>query len=253
MISVILRFYAELNDELAVARGRGAFAYSVEPSTTVGMLAQQLGIHSDNVDLVLVNGESVDFTRALSNGDYVSMYPVFESFDIADVTRVRKTPLRKPKFVLDVHLGKLASHLRMCGFDAAFSTNADDAALVAQARDENRTLLSKDRRLLQHPQLTRKHLVQGSDPRVQVKEVFERFDLYGAILPFTRCIECNTPLCRVEKGAVRHRLPPKVELTFEEFQICNVCDRVYWKGSHYTRMKMFVDDLLAGQPKGVNA
>ena len=71
------------------------------------------------VDLIIVNGDSADFKYPLQDGDRVAVYPVFESFDITLLTRLRDRPLRKTAFVLDVHLGKLARRLRMLGFDTS--------------------------------------------------------------------------------------------------------------------------------------
>jgi hypothetical protein len=91
------------------------------------------------VDLVLVDGESVDFTRRLTGGERVAVYPVFERLDISPVTRLRARPLRRTRFVLDVHLGTLARYLRLLGYDTRYANDFEDAAIVALARDESRT------------------------------------------------------------------------------------------------------------------
>jgi hypothetical protein len=131
----------------------------------------------------------------------------------------------------------------MLGFDSAFNKDADDNALMMQSRDEKRALLSKDRKLLQREELTRKYCVQEDDPRLQLIEVLERFDLHKNFSPFTRCMECNTLLLRAGKQEVRPRIPPTVDILFNDFQLCPACDRIYWKGSHYDRMKQFIDNL----------
>ena len=67
--------------------------------------------------VALANGQPVDFAYPVRDGDRVSVYPVFESLDISSVSRVRPAPLRGLRFLLDVHLGRLAAYLRMAGFD----------------------------------------------------------------------------------------------------------------------------------------
>lgn len=95
------------------------------PASVKDMI-EGIGVPHTEVDLVLVNGESSDFSRLVQNGDRVAVYPVFESIDIAPVLRLRPQPLRELRFVLDVHLGRLAGYLRTLGFDAVYSNRASD-------------------------------------------------------------------------------------------------------------------------------
>ncbi|HAL55778.1 MAG TPA: hypothetical protein DCP63_04695 [Bacteroidetes bacterium] len=150
-----------------------------------------------------------------------------------------------PRFILDVHLGKLAYHLRMLGFDTLYRNDWGDRDLLAIARDQGRVLLSKDRGLLQLVEAG--YCVIDKDPRFQLLEVLRRFDLFSTIAPFTRCLLCNTILAPVGRDAVLDRLPEKVRDLFGEFQQCPSCERVYWKGSHYERMREFVDEVLASR------
>jgi uncharacterized protein with PIN domain len=250
MPHVTFRFYAELNDHLPRARRQVSFIHAVEKSATVQDAVESLGVPAGQIDLVLVNGESAGLHRTMHDSDYLSLFPVFESFDIAIVSKVRDKPLRTPRFVLDVHLGKLAHYLRMLGFDSVFNKDADDDSLMIQSREEGRTLLSKDRRLLQREEITRKYDVREIDSRLQLIEVLDRFDLYRSVAPFIRCMECNTLLIPVGKEEVRRFLPPNVQANFHNFQLCPTCERVYWKGSHYERMKQFIDGLMRHRSTG---
>jgi uncharacterized protein with PIN domain len=243
MISVHVRCYAELNDGLPEWAYQRMFSYKMREGGSVAELTKALGLPDESVDLILVNGESVSWSHVLNDGDWVSLYPVFESFDISTITRLRAEPLRQPRFVLDVHLGKLAHHLRMLGFDTAYSTRARDADLVALAIQEARTLLSKDRELIEKENLPRRYRVRATDSRLQLIEVLRRFDLFNSFHPFTRCIKCNTLLTPIAREDILHRLPPKVRETYTEFQACPQCDQVYWKGSHYRRMWEFIEEI----------
>jgi uncharacterized protein len=240
-----LRFYAELNEHLPAERRAVTFPQEVEENSRVGTVVELAGVPLSEVDLVLVNGRSVTFEHLVRDGDRVSLYPVFESFDISPILQVRELPLRTPRFVLDVHLGKLASYLRLLGFDALYSASYDDDELMSISLHEQRTLLSKDRRLIGHPSLTHAYLVREINPREQAHEIVKRFDLYSLIQPFIRCLACNMLLRRVEKEDVAGRLPPRVKDAFNEFYLCAYCDRIYWKGSHYEGMKTWIEQTMS--------
>jgi hypothetical protein len=244
------RFYEELNDFLPAELRKRAFVHAFNGTPSVKDAIEAIGVPHTEVDLVLVDGESVDFTRRLAGGERVAVYPVFERLDISPVTRLRARPLRDTRFVLDVHLGKLARYLRLLGFDTRYRNDYDDAAIIGLARAESRIILTRDRGLLKHGAVTHGYWVRSTVPRQQLAEIVRVFDLGRSAHPFTRCIRCNGELQRVPKGAVAERLPPRVRAHFEEFAQCRECAAVYWPGSHYDRMRRMVDELGAGKPPG---
>ncbi len=185
------RFYAELNFFLPPNRRQTTFPRAFEGRVSVKDMIESLGVPHTEIDLILVNGESVDFSYLVQDGDQISVYPVFESFDITPVVRVRPKPLREPRFVLDQHLGKLAAYLRMLGFDTLYRNDYDDPELAQISHAEKRTLLTRDRGLLKRSMVTRGYYVRETNPRRQVAEVIRRFDLGGLVAPFRRCITCN--------------------------------------------------------------
>jgi uncharacterized protein with PIN domain len=137
----------------------------------------------------------------------------------------------------------MASFLRMLGFDTLYFPDTKDDQLLSISLNEGRTLLSKDRQLLHHESLTRCYCVLSDDPREQIAEVVHRFDLFSSFLPFTRCIRCNTLLERVEKENIIDRIPPKVRQYYDEYFYCSPCDHIFWKGTHYEKMREFVEEL----------
>jgi len=147
-------------------------------------------------------------------------------------------------FVLDVHLGKLAKYLRMLGFDALWKSDMTDGEIARLHRETGRIILTRDRRLFEENQVTGCQIV-STDPDEQLKEVIKRFDLAGSLRPFSRCLDCNHPLVPVEKARVLDRLPPDTAKYFNEFFLCENCDRVYWKGSHYDRMTALIKRILS--------
>ncbi len=239
----LLRFYAELNDRLPPEKQYSTFELDLRSSPTIRQAIVLNGVPVAEIDLVLVNGEPQDLNYRIGGGDRISVFPVFESFDIAGTTKVRVSALREVRFVADVHLGKLVSHLRMLGFDTLYRNDFRDEELLKLSVELRRTLLSKDHALVANPALTHAILIRSQDPREQLNEVLTRLDLFHSAHPFTRCIECNSILEPAEKSRILHRLPPKVAVAYESFRLCPTCDRLYWEGSHFVHMCEFILSL----------
>ena len=238
------RFYEELNDFLPRDQRKRPFDYRCARAATVKNAIEALGVPHTEVELILVNGESVDFAYLVREGDSISVYPKFEAFDISPLLRVREQPLRRLRFVADAHLGGLARLLRMLGFDTLFRTDLDDSEIRAISSSEGRVVLTRDRELLKCRTITHGCFVHALRPREQLREVVERLQLASSAKPFTLCLHCNVPLMRIDKEAIRERLPPNVEATFQDFMWCVGCDRVYWEGSHWQRMQDMLAELL---------
>ncbi len=239
-----IRFYAELNDFLPPGRRQASHACPLPGRTSIKDLIEAAGVPHTEVDLILVNGEPVDFAYLVQDGDHISVYPAFTAIDIAALTPVRPQPLPEPRFVLDTHLGKLAVYLRMLGFDTLYRNDYDDETLANLAAGDRRILLTQDRGLLKRSVVTHGYYVRASDPRQQLVEVIRRFDLSGAATPFRRCLRCNGLLAPVDKAAVADRLPPRPREYYDEFYRCEGCGRIFWQGSHYARMQHFIARLL---------
>jgi len=244
-VRAFFRFYAELNDHLAPDQRYRTIEKEFFVPASVKDRIESFGVPHTEVDLVLVNGESSDFSRLVQDGDRVAVYPVFESLDITPALRLRPQALREPKFVLDVQLGRLAAYLRMLGFDAEYRSCASHAELVRTAADEKRILLTRDRGLLKHAAVTHGYWLRETDSRLQAAEVVQRFDLARLIHPFTRCMACNEPLRGASTAEIRNRVPARIAESHQEFRECPGCRRVYWQGSHYERMRRWIEELAA--------
>jgi uncharacterized protein with PIN domain len=243
-----VRFYAELRDFLSPARRCGRFVHTFREPGSVKDVIESCGVPHTEVDVILANGQSVDFGYRVLDGDRISVYPVFESFDVSSLVRVRPRPLRVVRFVLDVHLGKLAKRLRLLGFDCHYERDSSDDDLVAISTTQRRILLTRDLGLLKRKAITHGSFVRATDPRLQVVEIVRRFQLADCITPFTRCLACNGRLERVDKGEVEHRLPPMTRLLYEEFRRCSRCDKTYWRGAHHRRL-----DAMIAEARGDDA
>lgn len=235
--SAILRFYEELNDFLAPSRRKRDFEVPIDRARSVKDAIESTGVPHTEVDLVLVDGRPVDFSHVLRGGERVAVYPMFERFDIGPVTRLRAAALRDPRFVADVHLGKLARHLRMAGFDTLCDPAWDDARIVAAARADRRTILTRDKAMLRRGDVERGYFVRATGSEAQLAEVIGALQLEARLAPFTRCRECNTPLEEADAAAVAERVPARIAALYDRFKRCDGCGRVYWEGSHYQRMR----------------
>ncbi len=244
---VDIRLYAELNDFLPSDRRGRPISLEVGAGTTVKDLAESLGVPHTEIDVILVNGESVDFGYQVGEGDRVSVYPVFEALDVSPLVRLRPRPLREVRFVLDVHLGRLARTLRLLGFDSVWRNDATDDELAAISVDERRILLTRDRGLLKRAKVTHGYFVRETDRRLQIIEILRRFDLFGAIAPFGRCLACNGVLEPVAKAEVEPRLPSRTRQDYDDFWTCPDCSRIYWKGSHYDHLATQVEGIRRAQ------
>jgi uncharacterized protein with PIN domain len=244
MPEATFRFYEELNDFLPKAKRKKEFSVSFPQGSTVKDVLASLGVPHTEVDLILINGQAENFSFPLWGGERVSAYPVFESFDIRSVRKLGPDSLRQLKFIADVHLGKLAKYMRLFGFDTLYHTDSDPQGLVQVSLQEDRVLLTRNRDLLKQKVITRGILVGETDPREQLKAIFERLDLYADARPFSRCVRCNGPVEPIPKQEIVQRLPSRVKQNCQVFSSCSSCHRVYWEGTHFKRMNRFVMEVL---------
>ncbi len=244
MKTAYFRFYEELNDFLPRHQRKQTVAYSFTGQPGIKDPIEALGVPHTEIELIIVNGESVGFDYRLHNGDRVAVYPVFEGIDVTPLVRLRDKPLRRTAFIVDVNLGKLARKLRLCGFDARYRNDFSDRDVVKISVGENRVILTRDRRLLQRKHITHGYWVRATRPDTQLVEVLDRFDLYRQINPFSRCIDCNTNIESVDREQVLDRLEPLTRRYYRTFFRCPGCRKVYWKGSHYQHMRSQLESLL---------
>ncbi len=240
------RFYEELNDLLPPVRRKTAFEYDFDGTPSVKDAIEALGVPHTEVNLILVNGESVDLRQLLRGGVRVSVHPTFERLDIAGLTRLRPAPLRDPRFALDVHLGRLARYLRLAGFDTSYANDYDDATVVRIGPTERRIILTRDVGILKHRAVTHAYWVRNTSPRAQLHKVVTALELAGRIRPFTRCMQCNGTLRDAARQEVVDRVSAAIAREHDRFRVCTDCGRVYWRDSHYDRLVRLLDEIFEG-------
>jgi hypothetical protein len=199
---------------------------------SVKHLIESLGIPHTEIGPLSVNGETFGLEYIVHDRDRIEVQPVTP----ADLTE-------EPRFVLDGHLGKLASHLRMLGLDCLYNNGYEDDELVQISVEEQRILLTRDRLLLMRKVITQGYLLRSLNPSEQLQEIIQRYRLVKWIKPFQRCIRCNHPLEAVRKETVLEKLEPLTKKYYDEFKLCPACEQVYWKGSHYEKMVRMIKDI----------
>jgi len=219
-----LRFYEELNDYLPEDKKKRTFISCYEGEVTAAALLAAIGVPLSDIDLILINDESVGPAHVVRDGDRMSCYPVFECFDIQGASKVRKEPLRRPTFLAGRGLERLVAHLRLLGFDArsVAGSSADEVARIADAG--RHIFLCREEAA--GSGIARVHRVLAVKPRGQVAEVLARFHLRRRIAPLSRCLRCNQEWKR-QGGSLE----------------CGHCGRIYRDGIHLRRMLWLIDRL----------
>ncbi|MGH2694916.1 MAG: Mut7-C RNAse domain-containing protein [Actinomycetota bacterium] len=242
------RFYAELNDFLPEELHHRTVERAFDVPPTVKDAIEGLGVPHTEVDLIVVEGRSVDFSHVVREGELISVYPMFESLEISPVIRLRPEPLRDTRFVADANLGQLARYLRLLGFDTLYRNDFEDAEIATISVRERRVLLTRDVGVLRRKEVTHGYFVRADVPRLQVIEVVTRFDLFDRLDPLARCANCNGELISVPKEEVAHRLQAGTRATYDDFRTCTGCGQIYWKGAHHVRIAELVDAVLTARP-----
>lgn len=210
--------------------------------TSIKDVIEASGVPHTEVDLILVNGQPVDFAFVIGRESAIDVYPV-ESQGITSFAENRLQVLDIRKFVADGHLGKLVRDLRLLGIDVVYDPASEDRQLASISSNENRALLTRDRRLLMHAIVRHGYYLRSQDPLEQTLEVLRRFNLADALAPFSRCLRCNAPLDPAEKGSVINQLEPLTKIYYDQFRRCSGCGQVYWSGSHFEKLQKRIETI----------
>ena len=226
MVTANFRFYGQLGTFLAPAHRERAFDCVCARQATAKHMIEALGAPHTEVGQILINDAAASLSTVLREGDRVQVHPALPA--------ASTTP---PRFVADAHLGGLARMLRMAGFDTLYDNAFDDATIEALAVGEQRLVLTRDRDLLKRSRIERGCYVHAIKPAQQLAEIAHRLQLTVQARPFTLCLHCNARLVTVSPDAVADQLPPLIRAGQYALSRCPVCARVYWKGSHWRRMR----------------
>ncbi|WP_126454043.1 Mut7-C RNAse domain-containing protein [Sulfuriflexus mobilis] len=246
MKHAIFHFHANLNDFLSAEQVDKAIPYQFSGRPAIKDAIEAIGVPHTEVAVILVNGDAVNFSYGLYDGDDVHVYPHAEHPEVARQYLHALLPTGQPAFVLDVHLGKLARYLRTAGFDTLYSSDdMGDASIADIAEGQGRIVVSRDIGLLKRSRIRYGYWPRQTEARAQFRELVSHYKLKPLFRPFSRCPQCNGEVGAVDKARVSDSLPGKVasDPLLEDFVQCHDCGQVYWRGSHYTHMQHFFDSV----------
>lgn len=224
------------------------FQHTLRRRASIKDVIESLGVLHTEVGRLRANGTDVDFNYIVQDNDLFEVFPPTPPIDVFTPTILRPNPLPAIRFVADVNVGKLASLLRMAGFDTAHHNNLHDAEIAEIAHNEKRIVLTKDTHLLKRKIVEYGHLIREVIPINQLREVIHLFGLNGKIKPFSRCLKCNGFLEPVAKENILHRLLPLTKKYYNTFHRCPQCDRIYWPGSHKEKMRKYLNGIDHTEP-----
>jgi uncharacterized protein with PIN domain len=128
----------------------------------------------------------------------------------------------------------------MLGHNVKYSNSMDDSQLLVLAKNEHRTLLTRDFELYQRA-VARDFdafYVEGGTEEERLAEVARRYGIKLEIdMSVSRCPKCNTTVRQISKEEVRGRVEESTFGYYDEFWECPKCRQVYWRGAHWTRIR----------------
>jgi uncharacterized protein len=240
---VRLNLHGDLDFFLPSKTRRKSIERSLAEKTSVKDVIESCGVPHPEVGLILLNGKALDFDYTVTSDTEIDVYPPGIGYPHFEQKPLQVATVRQ--FVADGHLGRLARNLRLLGFDVTYDCRADDRQLLGIMEAENRALLTRDRRLLMHAVVQTGYCPRSQDPDEQTIDVIRRFNLFGLIAPFTRCLRCNALLQQVSKTDVVEKLEPLTKIYYEQFRRCTGCGQIYWSGSHFDRLQKRIELIQA--------
>jgi len=238
---VRLRFHGDLNIFLGSKVGDPVIERPLAEKTSIKDVIESCGVPHPEVDLILVDDQTVGFDHTLASDAKVEIFPVENQG--TDRTEKQLQTIGITSFVADGHLGGLTRNLRLLGFDVAYPKSADDRQLLEVMVRENRSLLTRDRRLLMHAIVQHGYYPRSQNANEQTIEVVRRFDLSELIAPFTRCLRCNALLEEATKAEVIDELEPLTKIYYDQFRRCPDCKQIYWPGSHFSKLQKRIEEI----------
>ena len=141
------------------------------------------------------------------------------------------------RFATDATLGKLGRHLRAAGFDTLCQHQSRHVDSFFNTIDTERVILTRTTAVRVRIEPCHLVFIRDNDPLQQMMQVVRELGIRQSdVRPFSRCLECNMDIRRVDREAVKGQVPAYVWQHHQTFHKCFKCLRIYWPGSHHDRM-----------------
>ena len=238
---VRLRFNGDLNVFLGSKAKDAVIERPLAEKTSIKDVIESCGVPHPEVDLILVDDQTVGFDYTLASDAKVEVFSIENRQTYYMEKRLQTIGITR--FVADGHLGGLTRNLRLLGFDVDCPKNSDDRQLLEVMSREDRALLTRDRRLLMHRIVEHGYYPRSQNADEQTIEVVRRFNVSELIAPFTRCLRCNALLEEAPKTDVIDKLEPLTKIYYNQFRRCPDCKQIYWSGSHFPKLQERVEEI----------
>jgi uncharacterized protein with PIN domain len=212
-------------DLAALAGGRREVVRRLPHPTSARDAVEALGVPHVELSEATLDGAPAELSAEVRDGATLAVWPA-EARELAE-----------PRFVCDLHLGKLTRLLRYCGFDTLWDPAWREAVLARVAQREDRAVLSRHRALLKRSAVVRGLLLRSDDADGQLVEVLRRFCLAERIRRPGRCARCNGELVPTPKDRVPVPIPPRTAAWLDDYWLCAGCGQLYWEGTHVERLQ----------------
>jgi uncharacterized protein len=230
MVTCRITLHGDLPD---LAGGRREHERSLPAPTSARDALAALGIPHCEIGAVLLDDRPATLALPIADGARLAAWPA------------RPHALDEPRFLCDLHLGKLARLLRVCGVDTAWDASLREPALARLAVAETRTVISRHRALLKRGSVTSGLLIRANLATQQLAEVLRRFQLADRISRPGRCPACNGSLAATPKAAVPVPIPPRTAAWLDEYWLCSGCGQLFWEGTHVARLQHRIAAAIA--------
>ncbi len=143
-----------------------------------------------------------------------------------------------PRFLCDEMLGHLCRYLRAAGYDTLLAQNGEsDAGLLRLCHEQGRHFLTRDRLVAEHRAAAGVALILPHENLDRLAEILSaHYRLDWLAHAFSRCLVDNA-LLAVADAETAARAPADARRPGEPLCTCPQCGRIYWRGSHYRRMR----------------
>lgn len=237
-------FHGEINYFLPKKRRDIPFQHPIHHKASIKDWIESLNPPHTEVGLIVVNGESVNFDFIIESEMQIDVYTDFDALMLPNKSRLHPPYQGKPRFVLDTHLGRLASYLRMMGFDTLYRNDYPDDELAFVSNSENRILLTRDIGLLKRSLVIYGYYMRETNPKKRILEVSRKYNLPEQITPFQYCMSCNGAIQSVAKADILSKITLQTARYYDQFYQCQTCQKIYWRGSHYQKMQAFIEKVV---------